>query len=69
MINDEEAEIYNTQSSKFNGRWIIIMVDIRDKDKIKFAEKRKKTTCPNGLLKSHELVLRLLRGYYQIYNS
>ncbi|MBZ9621433.1 hypothetical protein G9F71_000815 [Clostridium sp. FP2] len=50
------------------------MVDIRDKDKIKFAEKRKKTTCPNGLLKSQEekdteLVLRLLRGYYQIYNS
>lgn len=34
--------------------------------------KRKKTTCPKGIFKSEaqknsELVLKLMKGYYQIY--
>ncbi|MCB2299894.1 hypothetical protein [Clostridium tagluense] len=42
------------------------------RDKVMSTEKRKKTTCPKGLLKSEaekntEKVLKLMRGYYQIY--
>lgn len=45
------------------------MKNIRNKYKVELVQKRKKTTCPIGLLKSEEqknteLVLKILRGYY-----
>jgi hypothetical protein len=46
------------------------MANVRDM--VMYTEKRKKTTCPKGLLKSEaeidgKIALKLLRGYYQIY--
>ncbi|WBL47743.1 hypothetical protein LOR37_03370 [Clostridium estertheticum] len=67
------VKLWNLMKLKVhNGRGRLIMKNIRDKDNIEIVQKRKKTTCPIGLLKSQEqinseLCLKLLRGYYQCY--
>jgi hypothetical protein len=55
-----------------NKRGRMEMAKIKNKETVVTKEQRKKTTCPEGLLKSEaekntELVLKLLRGYYQMY--